>query len=287
MEESTSISRHSSPLGTWEFAWRRPAGPLHGVHGYVGYDQRLATPAAHRGIPRPALSLAFSFGPPQTVRSPGEAARATTVRSFAAGLYDRHVLVEAEAFHGIQVDLDPLAAVRLLGGRLRELTNRTVGLEDVLGAEAARLTDDLATAHGWDARFACLDRRLAAWLDPARAPAAEVAHAWRLISSSGGRVPVGDLAAEVGWSARHLRARFRDELGLSPKRMGRLVRFDAARTLLARPAAPELALVAAHAGYCDQAHLSHEVVAFSGLSPARLRASALPDGGGVYDQAEP
>jgi AraC-like DNA-binding protein len=55
--------------------------------------------------------------------------------------------------------------------------------------------------------------------------------------------------------------------------------------LLARPDARGLADVAASAGYYDQAHFTHDVRTYSGLTPRELLTRQLPDGGGVFDLA--
>ncbi|MEV4112185.1 hypothetical protein [Nonomuraea sp. NPDC049695] len=44
---------------------------------------------------------------------------------------------------------------------------------------------------------------------------------------------VDGLADEVGWSRKRLWSRFRSQLGITPKRAARLVRFDHAAHLLA------------------------------------------------------
>jgi transcriptional regulator GlxA family with amidase domain len=87
---------------------------------------------------------------------------------------------------------------------------------------------------------------------------------------SGGAVPVAELAAGTGWSARHLTEKFRAEAGLRPKEAARVARFDRARRLL-RPGA-RLAEVAAGTGYFDQAHLAREFRAPAGCSPSRWLA---------------
>ena len=56
--------------------------------------------------------------------------------------------------------------------------------------------------------------------------AVELAVCWDLLSTSHGTVPIAELAAEIGYSRQHLTRRFRDEFGLSPKRAGRVMRFD-------------------------------------------------------------
>ncbi|MFG1687714.1 helix-turn-helix domain-containing protein [Nonomuraea sp. NPDC049269] len=109
-----------------------------------------------------------------------------------------------------------------------------------------------------------LGRRLGAHppVDP------QVAYAWRRTLSSRGRVRVDGLADEVGWSRKRLWSRFRSQLGITPKRAARLVRFDHAAHLLA--AGHAAARIAAENGYVDQSHLHREVATFAGLTPTAL-----------------
>jgi AraC-like DNA-binding protein len=79
------------------------------------------------------------------------------------------------------------------------------------------------------------------------------------------------LADEVGWSRKRLWSRFRAQLGVGPKRVARLVRFDRAAHLLAAGHAP--AGVATVSGYSDQPHLHREVREFAGLTPTAVAAA--------------
>ncbi|WP_309056326.1 helix-turn-helix domain-containing protein, partial [Streptomyces sp.] len=63
-------------------------------------------------------------------------------------------------------------------------------------------------------------------------------------------------------------ARFRSQIGLTPKRAARLIRFDHAAHRLA--AGHRAAVVAAESGYADQSHLHREVVAFAGVTPTAV-----------------
>jgi transcriptional regulator GlxA family with amidase domain len=93
-----------------------------------------------------------------------------------------------------------------------------------------------------------------------------------VLRASGGTARIADVAREVGWSERHLAARFRTEIGLTPKAAARVIRFDRARRMvLGTPAAA----VAATCGYADQAHLVREFVAFTGLGPRAWLAAEV------------
>lgn len=87
---------------------------------------------------------------------------------------------------------------------------------------------------------------------------------------------VGDLD-DLGLGERQLRRRCLAAFGYGPKLLGRVLRFQAFLDRI--HGHPDLALTAAaaDAGYADQAHLSHDVVALAGLTPGRLRAALMSD----------
>lgn len=134
-----------------------------------------------------------------------------------------------------------------------------------------------------------VDTRVAAWLSEAVWTGAALP-AWSSLTVDGRvqaatrrlwsepTVEVTRVAAAVNLSGRQLRRLLLVETGLGPKmlqRVGRLQRFLA---LAERPPTfrddprPGLAVLAALAGYADQAHLTRDARELSGATPARLLA---------------
>jgi AraC-like DNA-binding protein len=169
---------------------------------------------------------------------------------------------------GVQVDLTPLGARRILGLPMDELTNRVVALEDVLGRGARDLVGRLREARAWPERFALLDAALLRRVDGGPEPAPEVAWSYRRLAAAEGRLAVGPLADEVGWSRRHLAARWRRDVGMGPKAMARILRFERALRLLREGRG--LADVAYDCGYADQPHLNREFRALAGSTPREV-----------------
>jgi AraC-like DNA-binding protein len=278
------IRRHDGDSHAWETASRPPAAALASlVRVYVGYTEHAAQAVRRLQVPFSGLPLIVSFGPSIRVTDPtaGDGGRAMT--SFLAGLHDRYVVTEYRgAQAGVQVDLTPLGAAVLFCGVAAEAANRVVDLADVLGATAtATLEGRLAEANDWAARFDRIDRLLLDRLAVATAPSGGVAAAWRRIAASHGAIAVERLAHEIGWSRKHLADRVRRELGLSPKTLARVVRFERAVALLDTAAAPGRADLAAWCGYADQAHFNRDFRAFAGCTPGDYLASRMPGGMGV------
>jgi AraC-like DNA-binding protein len=271
---SVRIQRHESPVARWEMAHRAAPEALRPhVLGYLGYHERTAAGFRRLEVPSGEVHVILSFGPEVRVPAP--------VRSFVAAPHSRHAIVESNGEqHGVELRLTPIGAHMLLGMPMHELADRVVPIEAVLGRAGDELPERLAEAPGWEARFAVLDRLLVRRLEAARAPAAGVEHAWWRLVGTHGATPVERLAEEVGWSRRHLFARFREHTGLPPKVFARILRFQRAAALMARPDGPSLCEIALDCGYYDQAHLNRDFHAFAGRTPTELMAARLPKGGG-------
>ena len=122
---------------------------------------------------------------------------------------------------------------------------------------------------GWEARFDCVESFLVRRLAESDPPPRELEWAWRQLVRSGGRVRVRTLARELDWSPRRLIDRFRDHIGLPPKTVARVIRFNRAVTALSS-GTPRIAEIAAACGYADQAHLARDVRALGGITPGEL-----------------
>lgn len=276
------VQRHRSELGWWEQVSRDPAPILRShVLRYCGFAESTTGFTVRQELPWAGVVLIVGFGPPVRIDYPNDPARSVTSMSFVAGLHDEYVLVASTGSqHCLQIDLTPLGAYAILGLPLAELTNRSVELESVLpGGEL--LAERLYEADGWDARFDLLDAILAARLVSGPAPKPAIVEAWHRLEESGGRVDIGSLAGELGLSRKHLTSQFREQVGLPPKTLARVLRFSHAVRMLTCDDRMGLAEIAFRCGYYDQAHLNRDFREFAGATPTDLVRRRLPDDGGI------
>ncbi|ROO89321.1 AraC family transcriptional regulator [Actinocorallia herbida] len=258
-------------------------GPVH------GYRQAGGEPGIHRGVASPWLTMILTWDEPLVL------ARGTGLRGYpdlVGGLHlDPETIVHDGRQEGVQVSLSPLGASALLGLPAGELAFANVEGAAVLPGLAV-LRERLGEAADWPARFTLIEEFLLGRLDRRGAGEVrpEVAFGWRRLLQTRGAVGVADLAAETGWSERYLRRRFTEQVGMPPSALRRIVRFDAARTTLrartVRGAPLGLAELAFAAGYTDQAHLSREFRAFTGLPPLRYAAAEFGETS-LFGEAEP
>ena len=243
-----------------------------------GYAYHEDPPALHRGLPSRYLTLVITLDDPLGVAWPGRPVE--KYDALFGGLHSTAVHIgQTPSRAGVQVSLTPAASRVLLGVPPGELASTVVGLDELLGRPARVLTEQLRETPSWDERFDRLETLfLRRWAEAsAHEPRPEVGWAWRRLRETGGAIGVQDLAAEVGWSRRHLSDRFTAEFGLAPKVAARVLRFERAVGRLRRQPTIRLAELSAESGYADQAHLTREWQAIAGCSPRKWMAEELPN----------
>ena len=174
--------------------------------------------------------------------------------------------------HLIGARLEPWAALALFGPRPPGDGTPPPRLAELWGADEERALVGALRAAGSDAaRFALFGR----WLADQSALGGERPDFGALADAA----RAGSLAEALGVHPRTLRRNFARAAGLSPKRWLRLHRLDAVlRRSGAGGAEQSLADLAQEMGYADQAHLTRDVAALTGATPAALqrRGPSLP-----------
>lgn len=178
--------------------------------------------------------------------------------------------------HGVAVGLTPAGMAALTGAPVREVAGASVHLDDLLGARAAELTERLVAPASWAERFAVLEERLTAWLRPDTGSDGLIMRAWWRLQEPDGPPTIARLAAELGVSRRYVELGFRRVVGLSPKTVARIARFQRAVDTLSRPSATLEEAVAC--GFADQPHLTREMRAMAQVTPKQLFAFVQDSG---------
>lgn len=258
---------YSVPFVDEVLAWdgaRRDAHPRLRpyVAGYSGYDMLPSGAVVCRMLPTALLTVNVDFIAPQGLPD---------LAPLLTGLHGAGSVVgHTGRRHGIGIGLTPRGAFALSGVPMAELTGKAVDLGELIGARAGELVERLAYAPSWPARFDLLDELLTRWIAAGPATADAVTIAWRRLWSTAGRTRISEVADELGLSRRRLEMRFAEQIGITPKLLARVLRFQHALRLICGAEPVTLAQVAIRCGYADQAHLAREVRSLAGCSPTEL-----------------
>jgi AraC-like DNA-binding protein len=271
---------HRSPIGHWSVSVWQVDPRLAGVVASMWFGEGTVAYQRDRILPSGQSQLLINLGPPQYRIEPGPPeARVPFVDVWYSGLHQGPI--DTEAPHGnalLGVAFSARGAFPWLGERMDSLSDRIIALADALGDGALRLREQLLNTAALPARFALVERWLLARLRPRAAVHPAVRCAVDRIAASGGRLSIEELAAQTGFTRKHLGNLFQQQVGLSPKALARVHRFRGALDLLHRANGDvPWADLAEQCGFYDQSHLINEFRRFTGFSPVELARRARPD----------
>jgi AraC-like DNA-binding protein len=230
-------------------------------------------------LPDGRPELIVHFGDPFDRRWPDGRIERQAAVLFAGQLDAQLMLQPTGRISVLGIRFHPFGAVALLRDPQERLVGRTIGLEEVEpriqhGLSSIRaLTDSAASALPY------VEALLVRMLDPSRIDP-RVRFATGAILATRGQLSIDGLVRDTSITRRHLERRFLQAVGVSPKRLARIVRFQHALELLQQPASRSVgASTAAACGYADQSHFIRDFKTLAGCSPSEhlMRQAAITD----------
>ncbi len=184
------------------------------------------------------------------------------------GSFTRQLLTE----HMGQTDL---VAVKFMPGQFTrffkvpaiELTDTSTTIETLWGKSGRELEQKLFDSNTVSEMIKLLDDAFLARLSSPYSYDDRILVALHAISNRKGQIRIENLARWLDLSRRHFERRFVDLVGLTPKRMCRIVRFLSVFSHTMAYQGLDWADLAIACGYSDQAHLIREYKFFAGHSP--------------------
>jgi AraC-like DNA-binding protein len=252
---------------------RRPVRALADVLATVWVQQVAAdaAPYVHRTIPHGSVEVSVEIGSRLQVIGPQTGPTVGTLAPGAAMVGVR--------FH-------PGVAPAVLRVPACELVDRLVAGDELWGRRAVELGEAIAAAPSLEHATVIVEQAVFDLLADAARPDPIVVEAVRQLLPWGA-ADVGSLTSSLYLSERQLRRRLVSAIGLAPKVLHRMLRFQGFLALAhtRQPYDPDLASLAADTGYADQPHLTRESLRLSGLTPRALLREAEESCVGIHDHA--
>lgn len=216
------------------------------------------------------VPLVISFSDPFEIALSRRPTPEDRYASFTSGLYPGYVVISSTgAAQCVQIDFTPLGAYCFFGLPMTEIAGRMVTLEELGDPGLMELRDRLAALNDWGRRLGLVEEFVRQRVNKAESDVSAVAWAYDMIMKRGGDTRIQDLAAALDWSRKHLNVRFHETVGVGPKTVARMARFNHAIEI-ANAGNKSWADIAFAAGYADQAHMSREFREFAGTTPRQF-----------------
>jgi AraC-like DNA-binding protein len=262
------------------FLTHAPRHPLSEFIDYLWLLQDSEAPRQERILPSGTIELVVNLHEHEIrIQDPESPER---YRRFSdavvSGTYSCPFVCDATQHKSmLGVHFRPGGAFPFLGILPSEITDAHANLTDLWGRLALDLRERLCSAATARKRFSIAEQILMRRLTFSRSSHAAVVTALKILGPSGTGASVRDVAREVGLSHRRFVEVFRREVGIAPKLLCRILRFQRVRSLAAAHPPREWAQLASMCGYFDQSHLISDFQEFSGLTPTEYVRLHQPD----------
>lgn len=162
----------------------------------------------------------------------------------------------------------PGSAFRFFGLSARELHNQIIPLQDIWGAKADNLYNQLMETPSIEWRFQLLEQFLLNHLDEQYERHYAVNTALDMMTVGHHTYNISEIQKEVALSPPRFIQVFRDDIGVSPKIFSRLHRFRRAVDTISSQRYTNWTDIALQCGYYDQSHFINDFQSFAGITPS-------------------
>jgi AraC-like DNA-binding protein len=194
-----------------------------------------------------------------------------------AGPHDQPTILDTGEFQWlIAVEFTMGGAAPFFPLPLDELANQALGLDDVWGLDGCLLREQLLEAPTPLQKFTVLESALCAHFRANRDPGMDLAV--KLLSNG---QSVRSTGVRLGLLPRTFTRKFRDHVGLTPKRFARVRRLQRALRLLRATPTLDWCELAACFDFSDQAHFIHDFHDLTGITPTAYKPASPQRGNHV------
>lgn len=250
-----------------ELMFYKEIQPSHILSKYIkcfwileGYDPY---PSKERILPDGRIELMFHYGDLFKQNN-----NELSYRSFVTGQITQSIEIEPPAKTGI-VGVRFLAngAEAFLQLPIHQLTNIDISTHDLFGRSGKELEEKIMCSKSNAERISILEGFLLKRLTSHKQFDFFIQDCIEKITLSHGQVSMDTLAGNYKISNRQLERKFTNLVGISPKLLSRIVRFQNVFNLVKNNQINSLSTLSYEGGYYDQAHFIRDFKEFSGLTP--------------------
>lgn len=224
-------------------------------------DLKLVVPNGHI-----KLSVAFRNGIVAEVGGKSFTSKEQNIS--LTGLVDVPVILDVEkdiATGTIIVEFNPQGAYRFFNLQFNNIANSIHPLTDILGTVAKQLEEQISYSESVEGKVTLLQQFLLKQFMLQQEDSI-FEYCVAKITSSKGKITVKELEKKTGYSSRWLNIKFKEKLGVSPKTLSTIIRFNQYYTAVANNSEMDFMQNAFYDHYYDQSHFLKEFKRFTGQS---------------------
>jgi len=221
------------------------------------------------GFPKTKMSLAFNLNDSFKLFADQQFIEYQDYKKYwVAGLQTQPTYVESYGESKmVVVQFKTLGAYAFLRQPLRYFTNNYIGLDCVFNKEADEVWEQLQEAKTVNEKFLVTENFLYRKLLTTKTPKHKLITSIDFLFKNRENASIKEICKQNNISRKHLNHLFQEYLGVSPKMLSSLNRFQTILQSISKSKPDKLTNIAYELDFFDQAHFNNNFKRFTGLKP--------------------
>lgn len=233
------------------------------------------TPRINTIVPDGTMKMIFHYGDLYW-HHPEDGNSFLQPRCFLIGQLTRPYVVEPDGDTGtFVVRFHPNGFLPFTTIPIKEMENTPVPLEKLFGKEAQELEYKILNANNVLDRIALIESFLLSRLNNKELVDRIIQSTIETVSTANGQLSINELSKHSNLNRRILARKFSSTVGLSPKKLSKIIRLQATLKILLNKKVSKLTDLAYENEYFDQAHFIKDFKEFTGLTPKEFYGDHL------------
>lgn len=251
-----------------------PASPLSDYIECLWYINDTVTYQRERILPTGNIEIMLNFGAAFRVYDHDVDTKfSVNHEAWIAGIQTDYIINEPVAeTHMMGIRLKPYGLPLLMNVPAHEFHNQIVDVDLIWGRQVHELREQLYMLPTPEEKFDHLECALLDYIRDYHEKLELVEYAVCTLQQQIDKLSIRDLCQTLGVSNKHLIQLFKSCVGISPKALSNVFRFQTVLNNIDPAANIDWLTLALQAGYYDQSHFNKEFISFTGMSPTQYIA---------------
>lgn len=193
--------------------------------------------------------------------------------AYLSGQHRHFIFIDADHSSNMAVKFKPGGAYPFLPGPISIYNDKVQQLEPIVGEKISQVRKAIISSNSIDEKFSLLETYIESLKNPSYIHDEAFFSILEQMERHPENLGIKELSKLAGCTQKHLISLFNKRVGLTPKSLLRIFRFQKVIQSIEKEKEIDWMQIATDCGYYDHAHFAKDFYNFSGINPSKYNSS--------------